>query len=105
MYNGTPSKVTILFLITIYSVCNVINIVVRMFPARDFAAPSFASRMSHTAHTLFLILRLFRDSSMVSLLKPISFRDFISGVNWEMVLVLIASKREVTLVIRNNFLI
>lgn len=49
MYNGTPYKVTIVFLVSMYSICNRTDFVVRLFGARDLAASSVGSRMSHMA--------------------------------------------------------
>lgn len=45
-------KVTFVFLVHIYSVCNLTDFFVRMFTVRDFAASSVASGMSNVA--LFL---------------------------------------------------
>lgn len=99
MNKGTPCKVTLVFLVPRYSVCNLTDFVVNILPARAFAESLVANRMSHIAllrraSTLASILRLFRASSMQSLFTPIGLLVFTSIVKREIVLMFTASRSD-----------
>lgn len=63
-------------------------------------------RLSHIvldilANALGVILRVFKDSSKISLLTPINFRLFTSAVSRDIILALMASR--VSSIVRNSF--
>lgn len=86
---GTPCKVILFFLVSMYSV---LDLVVRTLPTNNLATSSVASRISHMAfnlqaNTLAMMFKAFRASSIISLLMAINILVFISVVNRKMVLV------------------
>lgn len=94
MSAGTPCTVILVFLVPKYSVWSLSDLVVKVFPARLLASSSLPSKISHFARetlasNLGAIFRLFKASSIVSLLTPISVLFLTSDVNREIILTLI----------------
>lgn len=87
------SNMTLVFLVPKYSVWSLTALVKSMYSARSFAASSVASRMSHIALLLLanIFAPIFRASSIIFLLRPISLRVLMFVVNREIVLVFTVS--------------
>lgn len=98
MNKGTPCKVSLVFLVPIYSVCNLTDFAVRILLVRAFSESLVSNRVSpiallHRASTLAPILRLFMASSIYFLLTPINLCTLTSVINREIVFVCNASRR------------